>query len=469
MGTWRKPGAFLLAALVMAASIPLRASARPVKAEKGASDPSEQVSEAVAVPKQHVIPDFPIIYQYPELPTGCEVTALTMVMRFYGCDVSKTAMASRYLPTTVPSFWYSGGRMRGPDMDNYFVGDPFSSEGIICGTGAICTAANRYFEDTGARFAAKDITGSTPWELYSLVDQGVPVVVWVTIDMVDHKDESVWYTSDGRRMSYGINDHGAVLVGYGPTTVTIADPISGLVTYSRTQFEAVFRSRGSRCVIIQEQESCETGWYDVAGDAWYADAVAYCVENGLMNGVGDKVFEPSGSVSRGMLAAILYRMEGKPTVSGGNRFEDMQDGQWYTDEILMANTRKIASGYGNEKSGVNDPVSREQVVTILWRYAGEPEAPQGKGFDDKEDISAYARAAVDWAREAGIISGKSGNRFDPQASMTRAEVAAVLRGYMLMKQPEEADESEVPAEKAELLRNVEGFELAPDLNKWAKR
>lgn len=468
MGTWKKAGVFLLAALVIAVSIPLCASARPVKAEE-TSHPSEKASESAAVPKQHIIPDFPIIYQYPELPTGCEVTALTMVMHFYDCDVSKIAMASGYLPATAPSFWYSGGKMHGPDMEFYFVGAPFSSEGIICGAGAICTAANRYFEDTGTRLTAKDITGSTPRQLYSLVDQGVPVVVWVTIGMVDHEDESVWYTSNGRRMSYGSNDHGAVLVGYGPTTVTIADPISGLVPYSRAQFEAVFRSRGSRCVIIQEQEPYKTGWYDVAGDAWYADAVAYCVDNGLMNGVGDKIFEPGGSVSRGMLATILYRMEGEPTVSGSNPFKDVQDGQWYTNGILLANTQKIASGYGNGEFGVNDPVSREQMVAMLWRYEGEPEATRGEDFYDEEDISPYARTAVDWAREAGIISGKSGNRFYPQASMTRAEVASVLRGYMLTKRPEEVDESEEPAGKGELLRSMEGFELAPDLNKWAKR
>ncbi len=88
-------------------------------------------------------------------------------------------------------------------------------------------------------------------ELYELVSQDTPVVVWVTIGMADRRTTQGWYTQTGEYMEWSTNDHGAVLIGYTQDTVTIADPIAGMVEYSRTQFEEVFASRGSRCVILE--------------------------------------------------------------------------------------------------------------------------------------------------------------------------------------------------------------------------
>lgn len=205
---------FLLAAVYIAAGLRV-----PAASQTGGS---------------HTISGFPIVYQMPELPTGCEVTALTMAMHYYGYKVSKTTMAGRYLPTASPSFHYgSDGRLYGPDMDNYFVGNPFSLSGYICGAPALCTAADRYFQANNVRMHAKDMTGSTPGQLYSLVEQGVPVVVLVTIGMVDRHSYFSWYSPSNKLMSISHDDHGAVLIGYTPTTVTLADPLAGRVTYSQ--------------------------------------------------------------------------------------------------------------------------------------------------------------------------------------------------------------------------------------------
>lgn len=128
------------------------------------------------------IEDFPIIYQMPELPTGCEITALTMAVNYYGYPADKTVMASEYLPTASANRYYGAdGRLYGTDMNEYFIGDPFTEGGIICGTGAIVTAADGYLADTGSALRAYDITGSSPEELYRRVRNGQPVVVWVTI------------------------------------------------------------------------------------------------------------------------------------------------------------------------------------------------------------------------------------------------------------------------------------------------
>ena len=122
--------------------------------------------------------DFEIIRQMPELPTGCEITALTMMLNYYGYSVDKMTMASEYLPV-IPAGFYEGadGRVYGPDMDNFFVGDP-SASGYICGTGAIRSAADAYLEDRDSALRAKDLTGTPLPELYALVRDGTPVLVW---------------------------------------------------------------------------------------------------------------------------------------------------------------------------------------------------------------------------------------------------------------------------------------------------
>ncbi|MCD7807323.1 MAG: C39 family peptidase [Lachnospiraceae bacterium] len=205
----------------------------------------------IETPAEYQISDFEIIYQNPELPTGCEITALTMVLRYYGFDADKITMASEYLPTAEAVFYYgSDGLKYGPDLNEYFVGDPFSS-GYICGTPAICTAADAYLEDKGSDMTSHDLTGFPVDELYHLVSQDTPVVVWVTIDMTERYTPEGWYTENGQWVEWSSNDHGAVLIGYTADTVTISDPISGTVEYDRDAFESVFSSRGNQCVILQ--------------------------------------------------------------------------------------------------------------------------------------------------------------------------------------------------------------------------
>lgn len=197
--------------------------------------------------------DFDIIEQYPELPTGCEITALTMVMNYYGYQVNKVTMALDYMPKVQAEFYRSeDGRLMGPDLENFFVGDPTEETGYICGTGAIVTAANAYLTDVGSDMTAVAMKNAQPEELYDLIDQGTPVVIWCTINMEDRAETDSWYREDGTYMEWSTNDHGAVLIGYDEDTVTVADPIYSRITVSRVQFEKIFAERGGQCVILTE-------------------------------------------------------------------------------------------------------------------------------------------------------------------------------------------------------------------------
>lgn len=208
--------------------------------------------ESVIAESQHQINSFDIIFQMPELPTGCEITALTMVLNYYGMEADKVEMATKYLPTQELNLYYgSDGRLYGNDLNQYFIGDPTTENGYVCGTGAIVTAANVYLQDQGSDLTAMDYTGADVDMLYQLVSQDIPVVVWVTIYMEERNKTEGWYTQTGEYVEWSTNDHGAVLIGYTQDTVTIADPISGKMEYSREDFERVFASRGNQCVVLQ--------------------------------------------------------------------------------------------------------------------------------------------------------------------------------------------------------------------------
>jgi uncharacterized Fe-S center protein len=169
---------------------------------------------------------------------------------------------------------------------------------------------------------------------------------------------------------------------------------------------------------------------DVPANAWYANAVAYCNGNGVMGDTSDTTFSPQAPMSRAMLATVLYRVEGSPAAESGG-FVDVEAGAWYSDAISWAAENDIIGGYGDNRFGTDDPVTREQIAVILWRYDGSPAATGAEeSFADADAISSWALDGVKWARENNIIGGKPGNLFDPQAGAIRAEVAAVLQRYL---------------------------------------
>ena len=199
----------------------------------------------------HQIRNFPVIYQKPELPTGCEITALTMLLRFYGYPVSKTVMAASFLPQTGYAVRIGeNGKKYGPDLNACFVGNPFG-KGTVCGSAALVAAANRYLLSCGSSLWAKNITGSLPMELYSRVDRNQPVVVMATIGMKDRRPAEGWYTAAGKYVDWSTNDHGVVLIGWSNAAVSIACPICGIRRYSRMQFEKAFEDRGRMAMVIE--------------------------------------------------------------------------------------------------------------------------------------------------------------------------------------------------------------------------
>ena len=168
---------------------------------------------------------------------------------------------------------------------------------------------------------------------------------------------------------------------------------------------------------------------DVPAGSDYAEAVQWASDNGYIYGYGDGRFGVNDNVTRAQLATIFHRAAGTPAASGTSRFSDAEAGAYYINALSWAETAGLIAGYPDGRFGVGDPVTRQQVATILWRWAGSP-AASAENYLDENTISAYAQTAVDWSRSNGIIAARSDGRFAPTDNATRGEIVSALYNYM---------------------------------------
>lgn len=182
-------------------------------------------------------------------------------------------------------------------------------------------------------------------------------------------------------------------------------------------------------------ETTKLNFTDVKESDWFFKGVEYVVDKGIMSGVSENEFAPSGKLTRAMLVQMLYNMESRPACDAENAFIDVPVGQWYTDAVIWANDAKIVSGIGEGLFAPNMEITREQMVAMLYNYA------KYKGYDvtasadlstfaDNASVSAWAQPAMQWAVAEGYISGMGDNQLAPQGTATRAEIASVIMRFM---------------------------------------
>lgn len=201
-----------------------------------------------------------------------------------------------------------------------------------------------------------------------------------------------------------------------------------------------------RCCVAVLLSIQAMAFSDVSQGAWYADAVRYVEKIGLMGGIGDDRFDPNGTVSRGMLVTVLFRMDGASAAGSETPFSDVKKGSYYEDAVAWAAANGIVIGYSSTRFGPDDNITREQFATILYRYAnydggaGESEGDLSR-YSDYSKISAYAIPAMKWANESGLIEGTSSTTLAPGKTTTRAQMAAIIMRYLKM-QPDDSDDSQ---------------------------
>ena len=245
----------------------------------------------------------------------------------------------------------------------------------------------------------------------SKAEKGDTVTITVTPDKGYELDKLAVYDEDGDKI--GLKDKG-----------------DGKFTFempkSDVEIEVSFA--------LIEDETVKANFADVAADAWYADAVQYVYENGMMSGTSETTFSPDLTTTRGMIVTILYRLENEPTVTGTTAFTDVAADQYYANAVAWAAQNGIVSGIDATTFAPNNAITREQMAAILYRYA------QFKGCDvsakadlsvytDAAQVSTYATNAMAWANGAQLITGTSQATLTPAGNATRAQVATILMRF----------------------------------------
>lgn len=245
---------------------------------------------------------------------------------------------------------------------------------------------------------------SVPYKLKN-GQAGQGVTVWYAAESGSKEEIPAYY--DGRNTNYSVNHLSNYVIAYDET----------------------------RAVICPKDTSCPISAFpDTRITEWYHDGIHYALEHSIMNGVGSGRFDPEGTASRAMIAQILYNLEGKPAGSPTAVFSDIIADEWYVAAINWANDKGIIGGYGSGLFGPDDDVTREQLVTILHRYAQFKGIDVSKGknisnFTDHSAVSDWAFSAMKWSVGHGLVNGKTATTLNPADNATRAEIATIIMRY----------------------------------------
>lgn len=202
--------------------------------------------------QSHYIENIELIHQLPELPTGCEVTSLTMALRYFGFDAEKTVIADKYLEKSEV---YQGtdNKLYGPDYRYIFAGSPTDDKSSFgCMAPCIVSAAQKFLEENNAQMSPVDLTGTDFDDLFTLIDQDVPVIIWSTMSLAAPEYNTKWRTSEGEEIVWPQNEHCVLLTGYdiNANTVRIHDPINGIIILNMDAVRERYEQLEKTAVVI---------------------------------------------------------------------------------------------------------------------------------------------------------------------------------------------------------------------------
>ena len=216
------------------------------------------IPEGYKLPDKYAIDGFKAILQKPELPTGCEVTALCEVLNYLGFKIDKVELADEFMPIDLNGI---------VTMNNAYIGDPKSEEGFGCNSPVIVQTANDYFQSVDSPCYAVDLTGTELKNLFFQVAEGRPVIAWSTINLITCYPYLRWTTWEGEEMWFNDLQHCVVIYGFDleENTVHTADPLVGNVKYDIDRFEAIYELMGKQAVVICGNSETEGKYRPVEG------------------------------------------------------------------------------------------------------------------------------------------------------------------------------------------------------------
>ena len=306
-------------------------------------------------------------------------------------------------------------------------------------------------DNSGWLYKVNGVLPSEPLGEY-ILESNASIVFYYTNDWTKDPDAGKW-SSNQTTDSKAADTVDALIDAIGTVTPERADAIrAARAAYDALSAEQKKLVENYDALLAAEKalaalQSGSLPFTDIKSGTWYADAVKYAYEKGLMNGVSAAAFAPDGTATRSQIVTILYRLAGSSAVSGGS-FADVNAGEWYADAVAWASANGIVTGYDNGSFGPDDEITREQLAVILYRYAKR----QGQGFtglwyfplsfSDAAAVSSWADEAMHWCVMKGILSGTDQSMLEPGATATRAQIAAILQRFCELPQEDSKSEAE---------------------------
>lgn len=264
------------------------------------------------------------------------------------------------------------------------------------------------------------ITGITVNPTSLNLAEGASASLSATISPSDTTDDKTLTWKSSNTAVASVDNNGIVTaVAEGSATIT--------VTTSNG------KSASCQVTVYREEEESSLPFADVSTGAWYYATVSEVYEKGLMTGKDDSTFAPGETLARAQFATVLYRIEGEPAITFSQTFKDVQDNIWYTDPILWAGEAGVVTGYSNGCFGPADMINREQMATMMFRYANAKgldtsQRADFSSYPDAGSVSEFAQEAMAWCVANGIITGDNG-RLNPQGETARAVCATIISRF----------------------------------------
>ena len=224
--------------------------------------------------------------------------------------------------------------------------------------------------------------------------------------------------------------------GYQVGTVAVTDRFGEPVAVTeQADGTYTFTMPNGQVTVTVTFEQAPLPFHDVTEGDWFYDAVRYAYENSLMDGVGDNLFAPNSETTRAQLVTILHRLAGEPEPGEDSGFSDVAAGTWYTDAVAWAAENGIVNGVSETEFAPGEDITREQLATILYRYAESmgydvSASVDLSGFPDAGDIQSYATQALSWAVAEGLLQGFEDDSLQPGGTATRAQIATILMRFL---------------------------------------
>jgi len=387
------------------------------------------LTSAAAEATETKITGIPVISQWPNLPTGCEATSLTMLLNFFGTNLTKEQVVS--MQPSGPNIYRVNGVLYGADPNKEFIGSPYDSHSFGIYHQPFIPIIEAYFPGR-----SENLSGGSASDLYSAIDSGRPVLVWASVGMMQVTPGIKWTLEDGTVFQWKNGNHALLLVGYTDTQVIMNDPWTGKEEYyNKAVFEDRWTAMGKQALTIKAKIIKTPSLYydDVFEEDWYFGIIDEMTALGIVCGYGDRTFRPMNDCTYGEFIKLAKDMMYHETFPNNL-------GEWYDpiaeesiNNAVMTEVNKYTDT--EEDTYLNTPILRKEVAQILFGLLSDEEitteqkARIASLYKDTSELSQEELAAFAYVEDAGIILG---NNFEmnPEEHLTRTEVLIIRKRVM---------------------------------------